>query len=199
MKRTVKALQDLYVKLGGQLTDTYAGIANGIKVGLYKRIPDIIEAVKEKASGGSGLPEVSATDNGDVLTVVEGAWAKADAPSGLPEVTAADNGDVLTVVEGQWAKADAPSGGGALIVGVEYDETASTYTLSKTWQEIYNAVSQGIGAVIVYETPVDRNERAITVTAAYHDTTGYAISVSTADQAYDYTTDQANGYPSMSD
>lgn len=80
MKRTVKALQDLYVKLGGQLTDTYAGIADGIKVGLYKRIPDIIEAVKEKASGGgggAGLPEVTAADNGDVLTVVEGAWAKA--------------------------------------------------------------------------------------------------------------------------
>lgn len=32
-------------------------------------------------SGGGGLPEVSASDNGDVLTVVEGAWAKA-APSG---------------------------------------------------------------------------------------------------------------------
>lgn len=88
MKRTVKALQDLYVKLGGSLTDTYNGIANGIKVGLYKRIPDIIEAVKEKASGGAGLPEVTAADNGDVLTVVEGAWAKADAPSG---------GDVLNV------------------------------------------------------------------------------------------------------
>lgn len=83
MKRTVKALQDLYVKLGGQLTDTYSGIADGIKVGLYKRIPDIIEAVKEKASGGgdAGLPEVTAADNGDVLTVVEGAWAKAS-PSG---------------------------------------------------------------------------------------------------------------------
>ena len=26
---------------------------------------------------GSGLPEVTAEDNGDVLTVVEGAWAKA--------------------------------------------------------------------------------------------------------------------------
>lgn len=34
---------------------------------------------------------------------------------GLPSVTSTDNGDVLTVVEGAWAKA-APSGGGALIV-----------------------------------------------------------------------------------
>lgn len=35
--------------------------------------------------------------------------------SSLPEVTADDNGDVLTVVEGAWAKA-APSGGGVLVV-----------------------------------------------------------------------------------
>lgn len=116
MKRTVKALQDLYVKLGGQLTDTYANIADGIKVGLYKRIPDIIEAVKEKASGGGG-------------------------GAGLPEVTVEDNGDVLTVVEGAWTKS-APSG--ALIVGIEheYDEqTENEHThLDKTWQEIYDAM-----------------------------------------------------------
>jgi len=35
--------------------------------------------------------------------------------SGLPAVTAADNGDVLTVVNGAWDKA-APSGGGVLAV-----------------------------------------------------------------------------------
>ena len=45
-------------------------------VGLEARV----EAL-EAGGGGSSLPEVSATDNGDVLTVVEGAWAKAE-PSG---------------------------------------------------------------------------------------------------------------------
>lgn len=36
--------------------------------------------------------------------------------SGLPEVTADDNGDVLTVVEGAWGKAAPSGGGGALII-----------------------------------------------------------------------------------
>ena len=36
--------------------------------------------------------------------------------SGLPEVTSEDNGDVLTVVEGSWAKAAPTGGNGALIV-----------------------------------------------------------------------------------
>ena len=41
------------------------------------------EAVNNGSIGGGGsdLPEVSATDNGDVLTVVNGAWDKATPPS----------------------------------------------------------------------------------------------------------------------
>lgn len=33
--------------------------------------------------GGSSLPSVTVSDNGDVLGVVEGAWAKMSAPSGV--------------------------------------------------------------------------------------------------------------------
>ena len=55
------------------------------------------------SGGGSSLPSVSSTDNGDVLTVVNGAWDKA-APSGLPAVTSADNGKGLSVQNGAWAK-----------------------------------------------------------------------------------------------
>ena len=41
--------------------------------------------------------------------MVAGAWAKADPPTELPTVSASDNGDLLTVVGGAWAKADPPT------------------------------------------------------------------------------------------
>lgn len=75
---TIQALQGLYVALGGELTDTYEDIANGLPVSDYKVIPDMIEAISQKASGGSSLPTVDATDNGKLLTVVEGNWDKAN-------------------------------------------------------------------------------------------------------------------------
>lgn len=47
-------------------------------------------------------------------------------------------------------KAISGGGGGALIIGVQ-DDGVSKYTLNKTWQEIYNAVASGRGAVVVEE------------------------------------------------
>ena len=107
MDGNVQALQNLYVAFGGLLTDTYDDIANGVPVSDYVLSSDVINACAKKAPSGSGasLPTVSASDNGDVLTVVNGAWAKASIPSQLPTVTADDNGDVLKVVDGTWAKA----------------------------------------------------------------------------------------------
>lgn len=56
------------------------------------------------------------------ITLVDGATLPSGGGgSGLPEVTADDNGDVLTVVSGEWAKAT-PSGG-ALLVGLTSNET----------------------------------------------------------------------------
>lgn len=81
MNTTITALQALYLKLGGSLTDTYDSIANGEEVGNYTTIPDMIEACAQKAGsggGGSSLPAVTADDNSKLLTVVNGAWDKAD-------------------------------------------------------------------------------------------------------------------------
>lgn len=58
---TIKSLQDLYIKLGGSLTDTYSTIANGIPVSDYTTIPDVIDAVNQKietGGSGGGIPEV---------------------------------------------------------------------------------------------------------------------------------------------
>lgn len=49
------------------------------------------------------LPDVTSSDNGKVLGVVNGEWEAADAPSELPDVTSVDNGKFLIVVNGQWA------------------------------------------------------------------------------------------------
>lgn len=55
------------------------------------------------------LPEVSASDNGKVLMVVDGMWAAAAIPSQLPAVTSSDSGKVLTVsAQGAWGAAALP-------------------------------------------------------------------------------------------
>lgn len=74
----VSALKALYVALGGALTDTYDGIAGGIAVSQYSLISDVIYAIAEVAQTAVApeLPEVTATNNGDMLKVVDGKWAK---------------------------------------------------------------------------------------------------------------------------
>lgn len=68
----VEALKALYVALGG----------NSATVADMSLTADVIAATATLITNGGGarLPEVSASDNGDVLTVVEGAWAAAALP-----------------------------------------------------------------------------------------------------------------------
>lgn len=82
-----------------------AGILNGdtetnIEPGSRKEM--LLKAILE-AGLGDDLPEVSGSDDGKVLAVVDGEWDKATIPSGnLPPVSASDNGKVLSVENGEW-------------------------------------------------------------------------------------------------
>lgn len=51
MNTTVNALQAVYVKVGGSLTDTYDGIAGGAPVGGYSLITDVLKAIFVKCGG----------------------------------------------------------------------------------------------------------------------------------------------------
>lgn len=92
---TVQALQDLYVKLGGDIAD----------VENITTIPDMIEAVSTVAEqGASELPKVKAADNDKVLTVVNGKWNKADVPtpeSDIYVLEATYENYALTFAEGE--------------------------------------------------------------------------------------------------
>lgn len=54
MNTTVQALLELYVSLGGKLTDSYSDISEGV-VGDYTTIPDCIKAVQKVAQTGKTI------------------------------------------------------------------------------------------------------------------------------------------------
>lgn len=106
----------------------------------------------EEVTGGSGLPEVDSSDNGDVLTVVSGEWTNAAPASQLPAVSGSDNGNVLTVVEGVWAKAAPPApAAGAFKVVMTEDETTGDIGLDKTYAEIYAAIQAGMFVYVIQD------------------------------------------------
>lgn len=109
MQTTLLSLLGIYVSLGGELTDTYEDIADGIAVCDYVTIPDALQAIAKLSGSTLELPKVSSADNGDLLTVVSGEWKKAEPAKELPAVTGSDNGKVLGVANGAWSKVDAPS------------------------------------------------------------------------------------------
>ena len=78
MVNNVKSLQELYVTLGGELTDTYEDIADGVPVSDITTISEMVQAVGKKA-GKKELPEVSAIDDGKVLKVDNGKWVAGEA------------------------------------------------------------------------------------------------------------------------
>lgn len=65
--------------------------------------------------------------------------------SGLPEVTADDNGDILTVVDGAWGKATPSSGGGVFVVQLSSEPTTEYTALPTgiTYAKIVEAIKSG--------------------------------------------------------
>lgn len=68
MDNNIKALQNLYVVLGGDADDVADVNTNA----------DMINAIAGIAATIKGLPAVKSADNGKILKVVEGEWALAD-------------------------------------------------------------------------------------------------------------------------
>lgn len=70
MNTTVIALQNLYVALGGSLTDTYEDIADGVAVSNYVVIPDVINAIAQLKAAASTTEETT-TSNDDTADTTE--------------------------------------------------------------------------------------------------------------------------------
>lgn len=57
MDNTIIALQNLYIALGGELTDTYENICNGEPVSNYVIIPDMVNALAEQVTANKATSE----------------------------------------------------------------------------------------------------------------------------------------------
>lgn len=78
VKNNIDALRSVYLSLGGSLDDAYEDINGGSPVSAYRSVKDHIAAISKLdvgSSGGSGLPEVTAEDNGKILQVGGGEWS----------------------------------------------------------------------------------------------------------------------------
>lgn len=63
MDTTVQALKNLYVAMGGELTDTYEDIADGASVANYVVTPDVINAIAKKATPAETPTEETPADD----------------------------------------------------------------------------------------------------------------------------------------
>ena len=57
-------------------------------------------------------------------------------------------GDVVTSAKLNKLEQGVAAGSGVPVVHETYDESAGTYTLDKTWQEIYDGIGAGVGYFI---------------------------------------------------
>lgn len=85
-----------------------AGVISWTNTGGLENPPDvnIKGPTGETGPAGQGVPEVTSSDNGKILKVVDGEWATANESEELPSVSSSDNGKILKVASGAWAAAD---------------------------------------------------------------------------------------------
>jgi hypothetical protein len=93
---TVKALLDVYISLGGALTDTYPSIADGAPVSDYTLIPDAIAAISEqaKSSGGDELFVIDITRKG------YGQWQTTKTALQIEAAVEADKSKIMFKISG---------------------------------------------------------------------------------------------------
>lgn len=91
------------------------------------------------------------TGDNSIETVADGLEKALGGGGALPEVTADDNGKVLTVVEGEWDKANSGGGGGDFVVTHLEPGEDYTYAGDMTYGEITAALADGKIVVANYK------------------------------------------------
>lgn len=95
------------------------------------------------------------------------------------------NGNVVGAVDLNRIEQGIEDSRGILVVNSVYNENDDSYTLDKTWQEIYDAFP----FVIEYQ-----NENGIESKTAIHQV-GNGVGVYSVDGMFPYATSSASGYP----
>ena len=118
----------------------------------------------------------------------------------LPTVTSSDEGKVLTVnSSGAWAAANASGGGNIFVVGITYNDNTSTYSMNKTWTEIFNAVKAHKFILGEWE----REEEYYDIFTCYgvENDSGiyYVRMILGSNDNFNFSTNSENGYPEYVD
>lgn len=105
-------------------------------------------------------------------------------------------GDIVTSAKLNHMEDGIASGGGSIIVHETYDESTGKGTLDKTWQQIFDALSNS-DVVIVRDG--ETSHMRDYVCGAYSDREIYYVTTTYTEthKLNGYSADSANGYPSI--